>query len=212
MEASSYPVILRVPGTSVCAQSWKCLLNKVLLFQSPKRNNGKFRDLGIFIFYGKEKKDVLLPLLISRLIHSPFLSTSRFFLQNSLTTSWFLQPHGAYVYLMYFYWLAEQCDENGGENLLLLVVPWLSLVPWNCEILPNSFPLIIITIITKASFGVSSLPLWCSSFSPLFPSGYFLLNEMHWYIFFLAVSFLAGCAFRTYKGPAVWSWVPKKNP
>ena len=32
----------------------------------------------------------------------------------------------------------------------------------------------------------------------------FLLNETQWYMFFLAVSLLAECAFCTYNGPAVW--------
>lgn len=103
---------------------------------------------------------------------------------------------------MYFCWLDEQCDGNGGEDPPLLVVPWYSLVPWNWWVLPNSFPLII-TIITKASFRDSSLPS-CSSFSPTFPLGYFLLDEIQWYMFFLTVSLLAECVFCTCNGPAVW--------
>ena len=107
--------------------------------------------------------------------------------------------------------LAEQCDGNGGEDPLLLVVPRYSLVPWNWWVLPNSFPLIIITIITKASFRDSSLPSWCSSFSATFPLGYFLLNEIQWYMFFLTVFLLAECAFCTYNGPTVWVLSAKKR-
>lgn len=57
-----------------------------------------------------------------------FSSSFQVFLQNSLTTSRCCHHCGIYVYLIYFFWLAEQYDGNEGRDQLLLVVSWHSFV------------------------------------------------------------------------------------
>lgn len=64
----------------------------------------------------------------------------------------------------------------------------------------------------KSFFWEFSLCLYNALLSLLvFPLEYFLLNEMQWYIFFLAVFLLTECIFCTYKSPAVLILTTKKR-